>query len=440
MDQTLPQIKILEEKESTSGKYVVEPLDRGYGSTLGNALRRVMLSSIEGAAITYVKIDKVLHEFSTIPGVKEDTTELLLNLKNLYVKVELSPEVKFEHKTLSIHKKGEGRVTGADVQCPEDVTVVNPEVYLATISDENSSLDMEMTVEMGKGYVLPDKQEHRVTQPIGVIPLGASFTPVRKVNYTVESTRVGFKTDYERLILEVVTNGTITPQLAVNRSAEILLDYFQLFMDFVGKKDNDDATKAIKDDNGSIIKPPVPDARIEELDFSVRTYNCLKKANILTIGELTQHTENDLMQIRNFGKKSLLEVRERLGKLEVELKGGNVIAINPEEMEDGGSSGSENDEEEIVPTDVSEVEAETVSEPITQSEEEANTDKPEGSDEPTPEPRKARRGRALTSETITPPEQEENPNKPEGSDEPTPELRKSKRGRASSGSVSNDKE
>jgi len=392
MDQTLPQIKILEEKDSTFGKYVVEPLDRGYGSTLGNALRRVMLSSIEGAAITYVKIDKVLHEFSTIPGVKEDTTELLLNLKNLYVKVEPSASGKFEPKTLSIHKKGEGRVTGADVQCPEDVMVVNPEVYLATISDENSSLDMEMTVEMGKGYVLPDKQDRRVTQPIGVIPLGASFTPVRKVNYTVEATRVGFKTDYDRLILEVVTNGTITPQLAVSRSAEILLDYFRLFMDFVGKRDIDSASKPIKDEGGAIVRPPVPDARIEELDFSVRTYNCLKKANILTIGELTQHTENDLMQIRNFGKKSLLEVRERLGKLDLELKGGNVIAIGPEEMEN--EANSDNDEEETAPTVANGIGAEIVSETTAQSEGEENPDKPEGNDEPTPEPRKAKRGRA----------------------------------------------
>ena len=215
------------------------------------------------------------------------------------------------------------------------------------------------------------------------------------MNYTVESTRVGFKTDYERLILEVVTNGTITPQLAVNRSAEILLDYFRLFMDFVSKKVNSDG-KIEPPVVGPVDGPPVPDARIEELDFSVRTYNCLKKANILTIVELTQHTENDLMQIRNFGKKSLLEVRDRLEKLKLELKGGNVMSISPDEMEDGGNSGLENDEEEIATAEASEVETETESESIAQSEEEEIPDMSGGSDEPTPEPRKAKRGRAST--------------------------------------------
>lgn len=330
MELTMPRIETLEETE-TYGKFVVEPLERGYGVTLGNSLRRVMLSSIEGAAITYVKIDKVLHEFSTIPGVKEDTTELLLNLKDLYVRVARNGNEKSEPKTITLSKKGEGRVTGADVECPEDVEVVNPEVYIATISDEDASLSMEMTVEVGKGYVLPDKQERRASQPIGVIPVGSAFTPVRKVNYTVESTRVGFKTDYERLILEVTTNGTISPSQAISEAAAILDRYFQQFMDFAGE--------GVRLAEGALALPEAPtgpqapDARIEELDFSVRTYNCLKKASILTIGELVQTTEADLMQIRNFGKKSLVEVRDKLAQLGLSLKGGSTVSTEGAEDE-----------------------------------------------------------------------------------------------------------
>jgi len=233
MELMMPNISTLEETETT-GKFVVEPLERGYGVTLGNSLRRVMLSSIEGAAVTYVKIDKVLHEFSIIPGVKEDTTELLLNLKDLYVKVERNGGGKPEPLTIRIAKKGEGRITGADVECPPDVEVVNPEAYIATISDEDATLNMELTVEIGKGYVLPDKQERRATQPIGVIPVGSAFTPVRKVNYTVEATRVGFKTDYERLILDITTNGTIAPSTAISQAAAILGQYFRKFMEFSG--------------------------------------------------------------------------------------------------------------------------------------------------------------------------------------------------------------
>ena len=332
MDLTIPNIVTLEET-GTYGKFVVEPLDRGYGVTLGNSLRRVLLSSIEGAAITYVKIDKVLHEFSTIPGVKEDTTELLLNLKDLYVRVEPNGVARPDPKTIKISKKGEGRITGADVECPEDVAVVNPEVYLATISDEDASLSMEMTVEVGKGYVLPDKQERRATQPIGVIPVGSAFTPVRKVNYTVEATRVGFKTDYERLTLEVTTNGTISPSKAISEAAAVLDRFFRQFMDFGGTK----ALLGDEDDRGILPLeggPQAPDARIEELDFSVRTYNCLKKANILTIGDLVQITENDLMQIRNFGKKSLIEVREKLSQLGLSLKGGTTVSTDDVENDD----------------------------------------------------------------------------------------------------------
>ncbi len=338
MELTIPRIETLEQTD-TYGKFVVEPLERGYGVTLGNSLRRVLLSSIEGAAVTFVKIEKVLHEFSTIPGVKEDTTELLLNLKDLYVRMERNGSgVRPEPVTIRISKKGEGRITGADVDCPPDVEIVNPEVYLATISDEDATLDMEMTVEVGKGYVLPDKQERRANQAIGVIPVGSAFTPVRKVNFTVEATRVGYKTDFERLVLEVITNGTVSPAKAISESATILGRYFRQFAEFGGGG-------VITEGDSPLPELPAgaqtPDARIEELDFSVRTYNCLKKANILTIRELVQYTEADLMQIRNFGKKSLMEVRDKLGQLGLTLKGGNTI---PTDDEDEGDADEGDDE------------------------------------------------------------------------------------------------
>jgi len=325
MELMMPNISTLEENDTT-GKFVIEPLERGYGQTLGNSLRRVMLSSIEGAAITFVKIDKVQHEFSTIPGVKEDTTELLLNLKDLFIKVDRNATGRDEPKIIRVNKKGEGRITGADVDCPPDIAVVNPEAYIATISDEESAINMELTVEIGKGYVLPDKQERRGNQPIGVIPVGSAFTPVRKVNWTVEATRVGFKTDYERLIMDITTNGTITPSRAMSEAAVILIQYFRKFMEFSGGGSFGfgEGTLALEGHNG----PQAPDQRIEELDFSVRTYNCLKKANVLTIGGLVGTTEADLMVIKNFGKKSLVEVRKKLGELGLSLKGGNTVSTD----------------------------------------------------------------------------------------------------------------
>jgi DNA-directed RNA polymerase subunit alpha len=329
MELTLPRIETLEE-DGSHGKFVVEPLERGYGVTLGNSLRRVMLSSIEGAAITYVKIDGVLHEFSTIAGLKEDCTELLLNLKELAVRVDRGIGGKPEPKTIRITRTGEGRITGADIECPTGVEVANPAVYLATMADDNASLNMELTVEVGKGYVLPDKQERRHSQPIGVIPVGSAFTPVRKVNYTVEATRVGYKTDYERLIIEVATNGTMKPSVAISEAAAILDRYFQHFMQFAGAGlagVEGFALPAV--DTGE----HAPDTRIEDLDFSVRTYNCLKKANILTLGDLVQTTEADLMQIRNFGKKSLLEVREKVHHMGLSLKGSEHVGDDDEGAE-----------------------------------------------------------------------------------------------------------
>ncbi len=387
MEVALPRMETLEETP-TFGKFVVEPLERGYGVTLGNSLRRVMLSAIEGAAITAVKIDGVLHEFSEIPGLKEDTTELLLNLKNLNLRVEPSAAGRAEAHTVRIERRGAGRITGADVECPAGVEVVNPECYIATIADDNASLSMEMVVEVGKGYVLPDKQEQRPGQPIGVIPVGSAFTPVRKVNYTVEPRRVGFKTDYERLVLDITTNGTMKPSAAISQAAMILDRFYRHFMELapVNVTEGDDSqeplrpaefepqaaydmlvragintrgklraqdVKALRGIEGfgqehenavkewmrkhpaqqggealaiGAILPggQAADERIEEMEFSVRTHNCLKRANILTIGELVQTTESELMQIKNFGVKSLNEVRTKLAQRDLALRGEEV--------------------------------------------------------------------------------------------------------------------
>ncbi len=327
MELTLQNVQTLD-TGATYGKFVIEPLERGYGATLGSSLRRVLLSSIPGGAITYVKIDKVMHEFSTIPGVKEDTTELLLNLKGLNVRVHTQGDAKPEPKTIRIERKGEGVVTGADVECPSDVEVVNPQVYLATINDSESTLSIEMTIEINKGYVLPDRLERRSLMPIGTIPMGAAFTPVRKVNYIVEQTRVMSNTNLERLVLEVWTNGTITPEKAISEAATILVSYFKLFEGFRPGPGLDGASPSAEP---GLDGPPPPNIRIEELDFSVRTYNCLKKANILTIPDLVHYTENDLMQIRNFGRKSLTEVREKLTALNLLLRGGTTVNLDDEE-------------------------------------------------------------------------------------------------------------
>jgi len=316
MEQIVPRIETLVQ-DDRYGKFVMEPLERGFAITLGNALRRVMLSSIPGAAVTSVKIEGVLHEFSTIQGVKEDSTELLLNLKDLHVRMHRDGDAKLEPKTIWIDVKGAGEVTGADIRTPADVEVVNPEVHIATISDESAGLSVEMTVEIGTGYVLPEKQE-KVKATIGVIPVGAAFSPVTKANFVVEPTRVGHKTDYERLVLEVWTNGTMAPSEAISEAAKILDRLTRLFIDFPRRH----GAELLEEEEGygAEVELRAPDARIEELDFSVRTYNCLKKDNILTIGELVQKSEHDLMGIRNFGKKSLNEVKEKLAQLGLSLK------------------------------------------------------------------------------------------------------------------------
>lgn len=309
----MPHISTLE-LEQEYGKFVLEPLERGYGQTIGNALRRVLLSSIQGAAVSAIRVDKVFHEFAPIPGVKEDTTELLLNLKDLSIRH--SGAEHLDEETLTVNVKGPGRVTGADVVCPEGLEVVNPEVYLATISEAGATLSMEMKVNWGVGYVLPEKQE-RYKGIIGIIPTGAQYTPVRKVNYTVEQTRVGMRTDYERLVLDIWTNGAVRPNDALSQSAHILDKYFRMFFDLgeAGFEADIDELDAEQEDLRD-----VPELRIEELDFSQRTFNCLRRAGLLTLRALAVATESDLTGIRGFGKKSLVEVRDKLQEHGLELK------------------------------------------------------------------------------------------------------------------------
>ncbi len=313
MEMTKPRVETLEHNE-THGRFVVSPLERGYGVTLAIPLRRVLLSSLHGAAVTAIRIDGVLHEFATIAGLREDTTELILNLKDIAIRVNSDqPPSELEPRILKLEKRGEGDVTAADLECPSDVEIVNPEVHLATLSDENATLQMELTVEVGTGYVRPEQHE-RFKGQIGVIPLGSAFSPVRKVNFHVESTRVGSRSDFERLTLEIETNGAITPGTALCDAARILDQYVRLFFDV----SSEHVVREVEESPLTPVRSAIggaPDIRIEELDFSVRTYNCLKKANIQTVVDLMRATEDELMNIRNFGRKSLVEVQDKLSQL-----------------------------------------------------------------------------------------------------------------------------
>ncbi len=310
----MPQIQTLE-LTNEYAKFVLEPLERGYGQTIGNALRRVLLSSIPGAAVNAIRVDKVFHEFAAIPGVKEDTTELLLNLKDLAIRFD--PDMPAPDEViLKIDVKGGGTVTGADVVCPEGVEVVNPEVYLATVSGAKSNLTVDLYVGWGTGYLLPERQE-RYKGMIGIIATGAQYTPVKKVNYTVEQTRVGQRTDYERLVLEVWTNGAIPPNDSVTQAAQILDKYFRMFFE-LGRPTSDDLFQ-VEDELPAELSS-VPEIKIEELDFSQRTFNCLRRAGILNLRALAAVNEGDLNGIRGFGKKSLHEVRDKLEEHGLELK------------------------------------------------------------------------------------------------------------------------
>lgn len=298
-----------EEITKEYGRFVVEPLERGYGTTLGNSLRRILLSSLPGAAVTSVRIDGVLHEFSTIPGVVEDTTDIVLNLKELLVKMHEDEPV-----TLRIVAEGPVEVKAGDIEVPSSVQILNPDLHLATLS-EDGRLEMEITVARGRGYVPADRNKTD-DQPIGVIAIDSIFTPVRRVNFRVEDTRVGQVTDYDRLILEVWTDGSIAPNEAVSLSAKILTEHLRFFISLDEEADGMEIMVEKEEEE----KDRLMEMTIEELDLSVRSYNCLKRAGINTVEELTRRTEEDMMKVRNLGKKSLQEVREKLAALNLSLR------------------------------------------------------------------------------------------------------------------------
>lgn len=306
-----PKTKIeYAELSETYGKFVVEPLERGFGVTLGNALRRILLSSIPGAAVTSVKIEGVLHEFSTISGVVEDVTQIMLNLKELTLRLHTD-----KPKLLRLDVKGKKEVTAQDVQLDAEVDILNPDLHIATLDKKDARLAMELVVERGKGYVLAEK--HRKSEHvIGVIPVDSIFTPVQKVNYIVEDTRGGQATEMDRLVLEVWTDGSLRPEETVQEAARVLIDSFKLFAGmgeegeaFPGMEQGADAQMA------KLYAMPV-----EELDLSVRPYNCLKRAGINTVGDLMQRSEEEIVSVKNFGRKSLDEVREKLSTLGLSLK------------------------------------------------------------------------------------------------------------------------
>ena len=308
-----PKVEIAEISEDKKyGKFVVEPLERGYGTTLGNSLRRIMLSSLPGAAVSQVKIDGVLHEFSSIPGVKEDVTEIIMNIKSLAIKNNSDSE---EAKVAYIDFEGEGVVTAADIQCDPDIEILNPEVVIAHLNGgADSKLYMELTITKGRGYVSSDKNKNEEL-PIGVIAVDSIYTPVERVNLKVENTRVGQITDYDKLTLDVYTNGTLAPDEAVSLAAKVLSEHLSLFIDL-----SENAKSAeIMVETESDEKEKVLEMNIDELELSVRSYNCLKRAGINTVEELCNRTSDDMMKVRNLGRKSLEEVLAKLKELGLEL-------------------------------------------------------------------------------------------------------------------------
>ena len=304
-----PRIECIENAGDESyGKYVVEPLERGYGTTIGNSLRRILLSSLPGTAVTTVKIAGVQHEFSMIPGIKEDVTEIVLNIKSIIAKLNCEGT-----KTVYIEAAGEGAVTAGDIKTDSDVEILNPEQHIATLGPE-ATLNMELTLSQGRGYVTADKNKPNQTI-IGVIPVDSVYSPVRKVNYFVENTRVGDATDYDKLTLEVWTNGTISARDAVSLGARILVDHFTLFTDLSEAM----GSKATVVERAETQRDKVLELTIEELDLSVRSFNCLKRANINTVEDLISRTEDEMMKVRNLGRKSLEEVMNKLSGMGLTL-------------------------------------------------------------------------------------------------------------------------
>lgn len=300
-----PNIKCLEiDNDSNYAKFVCEPLERGYGVTIGNSLRRILLSSLPGSAITSVKIDGVMHEFSTIPNVVEDVPEIILNLKSVRLKLD-----KNEEKVLRVNFKGEGEVTAKDIVTDGTVEVLNPDLHIATVS-EGGSLVMELTADMGRGYNTAEKNK-KPDQPLGVLPIDSIYTPVKKVNYSVENTRVGQRVDYDKLTIEVWTDGSLKPYEALSLAAKVMTGHLELFIDLSETTKN--AQVMIEKEESK--KEKVLEMSIEDLELSVRSFNCLKRAGISTVEDLTNKSEADMMKVRNLGKKSLDEVTNKLHSL-----------------------------------------------------------------------------------------------------------------------------
>ena len=300
-----PRIETEELSEDGSyGRFVVEPLERGYGTTLGNSLRRVLLSSLPGVAATYLKLDGVVHEFSTIPGVKEDVTEIVLNLKGLTAKI-----LSDGPKVVYVDAEGPCEVTAADIKADSEVEILNPDMHIATLS-KGGKLGMELTIDKGRGYV-PAERNKQLNNTIGVIPMDSIYTPVSKVNYKVENTRVGQVTDFDKLTLEVWTNGVISAEDAVSLAAKIITEHLNLFVNLSAEGAGAD----IMVEKGDAGKEKVLEMTIEELDLSVRSFNCLKRAGINTVEDLISRTEDDMMKVRNLGRKSLEEVINKLDSL-----------------------------------------------------------------------------------------------------------------------------
>lgn len=300
LDIAMPKIEVVQAAENY-GRFKIEPLDPGYGHTLGNALRRVLLSSIPGSAITKIKIDGVFHEFSTIPMVKEDVTEIVLNIKGIRLRSYAERPVK-----VLLTKQGAGVVRAEDIDTPSNVELVNPNHYICTLDSDDAQIEIEMTVERGKGYMAADQRE---ALPIGEIPVDAIFTPVPKVNYVVENMRIGQATDYDRLLIEIWTDGTIKAGDALSHAAQVLVQYSQTIADF-NRLMTEPETPSMP--GGLVIPADIYDTPIEELDLSTRTYNCLKRADITKVGQVLEMDEKALLSVRNLGQKSMEEIRDKL--------------------------------------------------------------------------------------------------------------------------------
>ena len=314
-----PNIEVSEISEDKKyGKFVVKPLERGYGITLGNSLRRIMLSSLPGAAVSQIKIEGVLHEFSSIPGVKEDVTEIIMNIKELAIRNNSADD---EPKVAYIEFSGEGVVTAADIQVDQDIQIMNPDLVIAHLNGgADSKLYMELTITKGRGYVSADKNKD-ADLPIGVIAVDSIYTPVERVNLSIQNTRVGQITDYDKLTLDVYTNGTLDPDEAVSLAAKVLSEHLNLFIDLSENAKTAEVMVEKEDDE----KEKVLEMSIDELELSVRSYNCLKRAGINTVEELTNRTPEDMMKVRNLGRKSLEEVLAKLKELGLQLNQGDEV-------------------------------------------------------------------------------------------------------------------